>query len=121
MDEADDVGILLDSSRFTEVGQLRTLVVVVAVFHLTAQLRQGNDWNVQLLGQLLERTGNHTYFLLAAAKLHAAGVHQLEVVDNDDFHVVFPHEAAGFRTELEDGKARGIVDIKRCAVELAHP
>ena len=48
VNEANDVGILLNRTRFTKVAQLRTLAVLVIAtrFHITVELRQGDDWNV---------------------------------------------------------------------------
>src|SRR5437016_9349821 len=41
IDEYDDVGVLLDRTRFTQIGKLGTLVV--AAFHLARQLRQRDN------------------------------------------------------------------------------
>ena len=55
MDESYHIGILLDGSGFTKVTQLRTLAFFsFTVFHTTIQLRQGNDRDIQLLGQPLQ-------------------------------------------------------------------
>ena len=52
VDEAYDVGILLDGPRFTEVAQLGSLGIAVcaSAFHRTVELRQGDYRDVQLLG-----------------------------------------------------------------------
>ena len=58
VDEAHDVGILLDGTRLTQVTQLRALaqfVVGGTGLDTADELRQGNEGAVLLLGQLLER------------------------------------------------------------------
>ena len=116
VNEAHDVGVLLDGSRLAEVAELRTLVV--ALLGGAVELRQGYDGNIQFLGQLLERARNGAHLLLAAAKLEAGGVHQLQVVDDDDLHVVFAHEAAGLGAQLEYRQRRGVVDVERCGIQV---
>src|SRR5205809_3921501 len=53
--EEHDVSVLLDRTGFAQVGQLRPLVVTV--FNLTRELRQGDDRNIELLGERLEIGG----------------------------------------------------------------
>ena len=116
VDEADHIGILLDGSRLTQVGELRPLgllaVLVVATrLDATVQLRQGDDGYLQLLGQLLERPRYGAHLLLTAAERHAAGVHQLQVVDDDDFDAVLAYQPAGFGPQLEYRQTGGLVDV----------
>ena len=123
VDEAHDVGILLDSARLTQVAQLRALAQLVVGgtrFDAAVELRQGDDGDVQLLGQLLEVTRNGDHLLLAAAELHTGGVHQLQVVDNDDFHAMFAHQAASLGPELKDGQRRRVVDEQRRGAQAAR-
>ena len=54
VDEGYDVGVLLDGARFTQVGELRALVAA-ARLHRTVELREGDDRNIELLGDRLER------------------------------------------------------------------
>lgn len=51
--EANDVGILLNGTRFAEVGEHGTLVL--AGFGASVKLREGYDGNLELLGEGLER------------------------------------------------------------------
>ena len=46
------VGILLQGSRFTEIGQHWPLLI--ANFEVSRQLTQGQHWNVELSGEQLE-------------------------------------------------------------------
>ena len=109
VDKAYDVGILLDGSRLTQVAELWSFAVGCtlwsgshSVLHTTVQLAQRDDGDVEFLGQSLERTRDGGYFLLSAVVTHAAGVHQLQVVYNDEFNIMFAHQSACFRTEFED-------------------
>ncbi len=53
VNEADDVGVLLDSTRLTQVRQLRAFSVG-SVLDASVELRQGDYRNVELLGELFE-------------------------------------------------------------------
>ena len=89
VDEADHIGILLDGTGFAEVGELRTLALgALTGFDATVQLREGDNRDVKLLCQALQRAGDGADLLFAAAEIHAAGVHELEVVDDDAFDAV---------------------------------
>src|SRR5262245_42514181 len=52
VDEHDDVGVLLDRTRFAQVGELWPLVL--ALLDGAAQLRQRDDRDVEFLGECLE-------------------------------------------------------------------
>ena len=65
IDEDDDVRILLDGARFTQVRQLRTLVG--PFLDLSVELGQGNDRDIELLGQGLERARDLGNFLFPGA------------------------------------------------------
>ena len=58
VDEAHDVGVLLDSPRLTEVRELRALAIgvtaLLAVLYAAVELGEGDDGYVQLLGQHLQ-------------------------------------------------------------------
>ena len=59
VDEAHDVGILLDGTRLTQVAQLGPLAHLVVGrtgLDTTVELREGDDGDIQFLGQLLEVT-----------------------------------------------------------------
>jgi len=66
IDEQNDVGVLFDRSRFTQVGELRALVV--AVLDLAGELRQCHDRYREFLGQRLEAHGDFGNFLHAALR-----------------------------------------------------
>ena len=121
VDEADYVGVLLDGARLTQVAQLRTLALLAfAVLYTTVQLRQGDNGDVQLLGQSLERTRDGAHLFLTATERHAAGVHQLQVVDDDDLHTMFAHQSAGLGTQFEDGERRRVVHVERGVYQVAQ-
>src|SRR5467141_447593 len=55
IDEADDVGVLLDRARLAEVGELRPPVLAAALLWRARQLRDGDDRHIELLRECLER------------------------------------------------------------------
>ena len=65
MNKTYDVGILLDCTRFTKVGELRALVFVASVFEFTVKLRKSDYRNIELLGHFLESLRDGRYFLLS--------------------------------------------------------
>ena len=101
--EAYNVGILFDGAGLSKVAQLGALAVR-AVFNATVKLRQRHYWDVKFLGQLLERTRNHTDFLLARAEFHAGGIHQLQVVDDNHLNLVFAHKATSLGAQFKDAQ-----------------
>ena len=114
--EDHDVGVLLDRAGFTQVGQLRPLVV--AVFDLTRQLRQRDDRNVEFLGQRLEAGGDFGHFLHAVVGLLARALQQLDVVDHDHVEALLPLQPARAGGELRDRQAAGFVDVERQRLQL---
>src|SRR5882762_11988756 len=54
IDEAHDVGVLLDGSGLAQVRELWAPVLAAALLRCAGELRQGDHRNVQLLGQRLE-------------------------------------------------------------------
>ncbi len=99
VDEAHDICVLLYRSRFTEVGQLRALVFIAAVFELSVKLRQRYYRDIEFLCQLLERARYSRNFLLAAAQLDT-GRHKLQVVNHNQLYAMLAHESARFGAEL---------------------
>ena len=90
-----NVRILLNCSRFAEVAQLRTLVAASGL-HRTAQLGEGNDWHIKLLGGCLKRSGDGCHLLLAhAPQLRRTG-HKLQVVYYYQFDSCRCHKSSGF-------------------------
>src|SRR5689334_24463413 len=87
VDEAHDVGVLLDRARLAEVRQLGPPVLATALFRGARQLRDRDDGNVELLGERLERTRDIGDFLLAILDV-ARTLHQLQVVDDHERNVV---------------------------------
>ena len=121
VDEEHHVGILLDGSRLAQVAKLGALAFdPLAVFDISAQLREGDDGDVELLSQSLQRATDGGHFLLSATEFHAVGVHELKIVDHDDADVLLANEPTGFGAELEDGKTGGVVDVDLCALKMAE-
>ena len=75
VDEHDDVRVLLDRARLTQIGQHGALVR--PLLRSTRQLRQAHDRHIELLGHDLERTGDLGDLLHAVVHMPAAHMHQL--------------------------------------------
>ena len=93
-DKHDDVGILLDGSRFTQVAQLRAFVV--AVFDLAAQLAERDDGDVEFLGDGLEALGDlgnliDPVFIIRSAR----GFHELKIIYDEHVEPMGALEAPG--------------------------
>ena len=112
MDKTYHIGILLDGTRLTQVAQLRTLAFLsFTIFYTTIQLRQGDDGDVQFLGQSLQRTRNGADLFLTATERHTAGIHQLQVVDDNELHPVLAHQSACLGTQFENGERRRVIHV----------
>ena len=105
--------------RLAKVAQLGTLSVdALTVFHPTVQLAQRNNRNIQFLRQPLQRTRNGTHLFLTASVRHAAGVHQLKVVDDNHLHIVLTHQTACLCAEFEHRERRRVIHIKRRIIQF---
>ena len=62
---------------------------------------------------MFERTGYGADFLFSAPEGHTAGVHQLQVVYDNNFDSVLANQSACFCPKFKNGKAGGIVYIYR--------
>src|SRR5206468_1688137 len=54
VDEADDVGVLLDRARLAEIRELRPPVLAAALLRGTRELGDRDHGNIELLGERLE-------------------------------------------------------------------
>jgi hypothetical protein len=97
------------------VGKLRALVV--ALLDLPRELRQGEDRNVELLGQRLEPRRDLGHLLHAPLALALVAGQQLQVVDDEQAEALLPFELARACRQLRDRDAAGLIDIER---DLAH-
>ena len=104
VDEAYHVCILLYSSGFTQVAELRPFALIallVAFLNATVELRECYNGYVKLLGKALQRATDVRHLFLTGAEAHARGIHKLQVVDEDEFDAMLAHEASGLGAELE--------------------
>src|SRR3989440_2322774 len=79
INEEDEVRVLLDAATFSQVRKLRT--VINPFLRLATQLRAGDDRNLQLASQALQRT-RYLRNLLDTVLLITT-LHQLEVIHDD--------------------------------------
>ena len=121
MHEEYHISILLDGTGFTEVTQLRSLSFqTLTVLYITGELRKSKHRNIQLFCYTFQRTGDGRYLLLTATKLHTIGIHQLEIVDHQQFNTLFPYQSASLGTEFENRKTRRIININRCTCQFSQ-
>src|SRR6267378_219158 len=116
VDEAHDVGVLFDRTRFAEVRQLRPPVLAAALLRRARQLRDRHDGNVELLGQRLERARDVGNLLLAVLDV-ARTLHQLQIVDDHERNIVFGFQPPCLRAHAERCQRAGIVDPDRRRAE----
>ena len=116
MYKENHIGILLDGTRLTQVAQLRAFTLEsFTIFHVTTQLRQRQDRNIQLFGQSLQRTRDRRNLLLTTTKSHTISIHQLKIVDHDHLHALFANKSTSLRSQLENREGRRIIHIDRRA------
>jgi len=106
MNEDNNIGILLNSSRFTQVGKHRP--VILSLLNASVQLGQGNDRNVQLTRQGFQGAGDFRNFLLPVVGIPAAD-HQLQVVDENRLDVMVQLIFSGSRSQFGKGNSGRIV------------
>src|SRR5438045_3990325 len=109
IDEADDVGVLLDGPRFPEVGELRPAVFPAPLLGCARELRDRDDRHVELLRERLEGTGDVRDLLLTVLDV-AGPLHQLQVVHDHQRNVVLGLQPACLRAHRERRERGGIVD-----------
>ena len=113
-----DVGVLLDGTRFTEVGEHRNRRR--ARFDRTRELTQGNQRHVEFACDELESAGDFRDFLDAVTIMISCGLHELQVVDDDQSERLVMCSAAGFGTHLEHRKSRRVIDKNWRLCHLPH-
>ena len=110
MQEHDDVGVLLDGTTFTKVGQSRAFVV--AQFDTSIQLRQRDHRQAVFLGNPLETTSNLCDLLFSIGFL-VFRFDLLQIVDDDQTQVVSAFEASADGPDLSHSSTWRIVDEQR--------
>src|SRR5215210_6297027 len=111
VDEADQVGVLLDRARLPQVGEDRPLVV--PLLDGARELREREDRNLEVASEDLQRARD-LRDLLDAVLGRGAGRHQLEVVDDDQPEVGLARlQPPGLRANLHHRDRAGVVDEDR--------
>ncbi len=119
VEEHYHVGILLYGTRFPQIRELRTLIPAPYLYG-PAQLAQRYNGHIQFLGDVFQCSRYRCNFLLpvSATALAAIARHELEVVDDDQLHVVLCYQLSGLCPQFQDGECRCIVNKNRCFGEL---
>ncbi len=116
VDEHDDVGVLLDGPRFTQVGVDRALVG--PLFQRAVELRQRHHRTVEFLRQALQRAGNLRNLVGTVVTAGARDLHQLQVVDHDHADLaMLACQASGTRAHFRRRNTGGVVDEQLAIVE----
>src|SRR6266542_1496496 len=119
VDEADDIGVLLDGARLAEVGKLRAAMLPAALLGRPGQLRDRDDRNVELFGERLERPRDVGDLLLAILDV-AWARRQLQIVNDHERNVVLGLQPACLRAHRERRERGGIVNPDRGRAEQAR-
>ncbi len=116
MDEGDNVGVLLDRAGLAQVGE-DGLFVAAALFGGAGELGEGEDGDVELLGEGLEAAGDGGDFLGAVLIMprggaRGSGGHKLQIIDDHEVEAALGlAEAASFGAHFGEGDAGGVVDV----------
>ena len=78
--EHNGIGILLDGAGFTEIRQLRC--VIVSLRRASRQLRQGKYRHAEILSQDLQISGYRRYFFVPRLFVVSGQGNELEIVDH---------------------------------------
>ena len=118
VEEHDDVGVLFDRARLSQVGKFRHLIG--ARFDGARELGEGENGNIEFSGELFETAGYFGNFLdTVVAVSSAATFHELEIVDDNESEFVFRLEAARHGAHFHDIDRTGIVDENGCFAQSA--
>ena len=118
IDEHHDIGVLLDRTRLTEIGELRALVLTL--LDGSAELGEGDDGDIQLFSQSLEPARDFRDFLDAVflARL-TRWTEKLEIVDDQQAETARALEAARTGAQRRDRQCGRVVDVKVQVFELS--
>ena len=111
-----DISILFDSTGFTEICKLGPLVV--PFLHLAVELGEGHYRHIKFFGQGLERAGNLRYLLLPPLA-SMSSPHQLQVVHNNESHVLIPLQATRFGPKLQCRDCWSVVYKNGCLADCS--
>src|SRR5206468_10522861 len=107
--EQDDVRVLLDGARLAQIRELRP-TTLAALLGGARQLRDGDDRDVQLLRQLLQRARDLRHFLVAVLE-PAAAADELHVIDDDEIETLLQLQTPALGAHLQDGQTGRVVDV----------
>src|SRR4051812_14660458 len=117
MQQDHHVGVLLDRTGLTQVGELRSFVL--PLLRSAVELTDGDDGHLEFFRQQLERPAHLGDFLLAALDLLRTA-HQLEVVDNDESELVALLQSPSLRADFHHREVGRVVDEQRSIGDLSH-
>ena len=108
IEEQDDVAVLLDRARVSEITQHRPLVH--PLLYGPTQLRSHDDGHIQFPRQILQALRQRGHFLIAVLTA-AIRCHQLQIIDDDQSQLPFlAMKASGAGAQVVRAKIRAVVD-----------
>ena len=118
-EKADHVCVLLNGTRFTKVGQHRTLAL--AGFNGAIELGEHDDGDVEFLGEAFDAGGDFGDFDLAIV-LRAAALRgdELKIIDHDHLDAVLLLETARFGAHLHDVETGRFIDEDLRLLKIAR-
>ena len=119
VEEGDEVGVLLDGSRLSQVGEHR--LRRVALLGGAGELGDRQHRHLELAGEDLQPAA-HLADLLDPVGARVVGAHQLQVVDDDQAEaapvLVLGVQPPRLRPQVEQAEVGGVVEPERRLLEL---
>ena len=113
--EHDHIRVLLDGAGFSEVAELRS--VVVSLFDVTGHLGEEHDGHSERSGVKFHVSRHGADRLDAVGLIRLPGGHELEVVDDYEIKPVFALEPAALGHDVRGGVHGVVVDVQLRVVE----
>ena len=108
-EEEDDVCVLLDVAGLPEVGELE--FAAVRLFGLASELGDGEDGDLQVLGEVLQGARIFADELPACSAVAGCCVDEADVVDECGGEAVLSMEEACGGYEVSDGEVGSVVEV----------
>ena len=108
-EEEDDVCVLLDVAGLPEVRELE--FTTWGLFGLPSELGDGEDGDLQVLGEVLEAARVFADEFPAGAAVAGGGVDEADVVDECGGEAVLAVEEACGGYEVSDGEVGSVVEV----------
>src|SRR5947209_14117404 len=109
-DKENHVRVLLDRAGFTQIRELRTLVI--ARLDLARELRQRQDRHIQFFRQRLQAGRDLREFLHAVLAARPRAGEKLDIVDHEYIEATLPLQPSRARGQLRDRQTTRLIDVE---------